>query len=161
MNLNATLIVQSVVFIILGWFTMKFVWPPLIRMIDDRRKKIANGLAAAERGYKELQNANGEAQLIISEAREKALKIVDQANRRSGEIIEEARATAMSEGQRLVGDARQEAAHEQARARDQLRQDVGRLAVAGASRLLEREVDPKAHADLIERLAHEIETSGA
>jgi F-type H+-transporting ATPase subunit b len=130
-------------------------------MIDDRRKKIADGLAAAERGYKELQNANGEAQLIINEAREKALKIVDQANRRSGEIIEEARATAMSEGQRLVGDARQEAALEQARARDQLRQDVGRLAVAGASRLLEREVDPKAHADLIERLAREIETSGA
>jgi F-type H+-transporting ATPase subunit b len=161
MNLNATLIVQSIVFIILGWFTMKFVWPPLTRMIDDRRKKIADGLAAAERGYKELQNANGEAQLIINEARDKALKIVDQANRRSGEIIEEARATAMSEGQRLVGDARQEAALEQARARDQLSQDVGRLAVAGASRLLEREIDPKAHADLIERLAREIETAGA
>jgi hypothetical protein len=79
----------------------------------------------------------------------------------SGEILEDARATAMSEGQRLVGDARQEAALEQARARDQLRQDVGRLAVAGASRLLEREVDPQAHADLIERLAREIETRGA
>lgn len=161
MNLNATLIVQSIVFIILGWFTMTFVWPPLIRMIDDRRKKIADGLAAAERGYKELQNANGEAQLIVNEAREKALKIVDQANRRSGEIIEDARATAMSEGQRLVGEARQEAALEQARARDQLRKDVGLLAVAGASRLLEREIDPKAHAELIERLAREIETAGA
>ena len=88
-------------------------------------------------------------------------KIVDQANRRSGEIIEEARSTAMSEGQRLVGDARQEAALEQARARDQLRKDVGSLAVAGASRLLEREIDPKAHADLIEQLAREIETARA
>lgn len=161
MNLNATLLVQTAVFVILALVTMKFIWPPVIRAIDDRRKKIADGLAAAERGYKELQNANGEAQLIINEAREKALKIVDQANRRSGEILEDARATAMSEGQRLVGDARQEAALEQARARDQLRQDVGRLAVAGASRLLEREVDPQAHADLIERLAREIETRGA
>jgi F-type H+-transporting ATPase subunit b len=161
MNLNATLFVQIAVFVILGLVTMKFIWPPLIRAIDDRQKKIADGLAAAERGHKELQNANGEAQVIINEAREKALKIVDQANRRSGEIIEEARSTAMSEGQRLVSDARQEAALEQARARDELRQDVGRLAVAGASRLLEREIDPKAHAELIERLAREIETAGA
>jgi F-type H+-transporting ATPase subunit b len=161
MNLNATFWIQIAVFVILGLVTMKFIWPPLIRAIDDRRKKIADGLAAAERGYKELQNANGEAQLIINEAREKALKIVDQANRRSGEIIEEARSTAMSEGQRLVGDARQEAALEQARARDHLRKDVGHLAVAGASRLLEREIDPKAHVDLLERLAREIETTGA
>ena len=161
MNLNATLFIQTIVFVILGWVTMKFIWPPLIRAIDDRRAKIADGLAAAERGHKELQSANGEAQVIINEAREKALKIVDQANRRSGEIIEEARSTAMSEGQRLVGDARQEAALEQARARDQLRKDVGSLAVAGASRLLEREIDPKAHADLIEQLAREIETARA
>jgi F-type H+-transporting ATPase subunit b len=161
MNLNATLIVQFAVLVILGWITMKFIWPPLIRAIDDRRKKIADGLAAAERGYKELQSANGEAQVIINGARESALKIVDQANRRSGEIIEEARSIAITEGQRLVGDARQEIALEQSRARDSLRQDVGRLAVAGASRLLEREIDPKAHAELIERLAREIETAGA
>ena len=161
MNLTATLIVQAIVFVILALVTMKYIWPPLIRAIDDRRKKIADGLAAAERGHKELQSANGEAQVILNEAREKALKIVDQANRRSGEIIEEARSTAMSEGQRLVGDARQEAALEQARARDQLRKDVGSLAVAGASRLLEREIDPKAHADLIEQLAREIETARA
>jgi F-type H+-transporting ATPase subunit b len=161
MNLNATLLIQSTVFVILGWVTMKFIWPPLIRAIDDRRKKIADGLAAAERGHRELQSANGEAQIIINEAREKALKIVDQANRRSGEIIEEARSTAMSEGQRLVSDARQEAALAQARARDQLRRDVGMLAVAGASRLLEREIDPKSHADLIEQLAREIETARA
>jgi F-type H+-transporting ATPase subunit b len=158
MNLNATLFAQTIVFIILGWITMKFIWPPLIRAIEDRQRKIADGLAAAERGYKELQNANGEAQTILAEARDKALKIVDQANRRSGEIIEEARSTALTEGQRLVGDARQEAALEQARARDALRKDVATLAVAGASRLLEREIDPRAHADLIERLAREIET---
>ena len=161
MNLTATLIVQAIVFVILALVTMKYIWPPLIRAIDDRRKKIADGLAAAERGYRELQSANGEAQIIVNEAREKALKIVDQANLRSGEIVEEARSTAVAEGQRLVGDARQEAALEQARARDQLRKEVASLAVAGASRLLEREIDPKAHAELIEQLAREIETAKA
>ena len=161
MNLTATLIVQAIVFVILALVTMKYIWPPLIRAIDDRRNKIADGLAAAERGYKELQSANGEAQIIVNEAREKALKIVDQANRRSGEIVEEARSTAVAEGQRLVGDARQEAALEQTRARDQLRKEVASLAVAGASRLLEREIDPKAHAELIEQLAREIETARA
>jgi F-type H+-transporting ATPase subunit b len=99
--------------------------------------------------------------VIVNEAREKALKIVDQANRRSNEIIEEARSTAITEGQRLVGDARQEVALEQSRARDALRKDVAQLAVAGASRLLEREIDAKAHADLIEKLAREIEGAKA
>jgi len=159
MNLNATLIVQVAVLVILGWITMKFIWPPLIRAMEDRQKKIAAGLAAAERGQKELQESHGTAATIVSEARDKAAKLVDQASRRSGEIIEEARATAISEGQRLVGDARQEVALEQSRARDALRKDVAALAVAGASRLLEREIDPRAHADLIEKLAREIETA--
>ena len=161
MNLNATLWVQAAVLIILGWVTMKFVWPPVIRAIEDRQKKIAAGLAAAERGQKELQESHGAAGQIVGEAREKAAKILEQANRRSGEIIDEARSTAISEGQRLVGDARQEVALEQSRARDALRKDVATLAVAGASRLLEREIDPRAHADLIEKLAREIETAKA
>ena len=161
MNINATLIGQAIVFLILIWFSVKFIWPPLLKAIDDRRKKIADGLAAAERGQKELHQASGEAQAIVGEAREKALRIVDQANRRSNEIIEEARSTAIAEGQRLVGDARQEVALEQARARDALRKDVAQLAVAGASRLLEREVDAKTHADLIEKLAREIEGAKA
>jgi F-type H+-transporting ATPase subunit b len=161
MNINATIIGQAIVFLILIWFSVKFIWPPLLKAIEDRQKKIADGLAAAERGQKELHQASGDAQAIVDEAREKALKIVDQANRRSSEIIEEARSTAISEGQRLVGDARQEVALEQARARDALRKDVATLAVAGASRLLEREIDSKAHADLIEKLAREIEGAKA
>ena len=161
MNINATIIGQAIVFLILIWFSVKFIWPPLLKAIDDRQKKIADGLAAAERGQKELHQASGEAEAIVGEAREKALRIVDQANRRSNEIIEEARATAIAEGQRLVGDARQEVALEQARARDALRKDVAQLAVAGASRLLGREVDAKAHADLIEKLAREIEGAKA
>ena len=157
MDINATLLGQMLVFGILIWFSWKFIWPPLVKAIEDRQKKIADGLAAAERGQKELHQASGDAQVIVTEARDKALKIVDQANRRSNEIIEEARGTAIAEGQRLVGDARQEVVLEQARARDALRKDVAQLAVAGASRLLEREIDPRAHADLIEKLAREIE----
>ena len=161
MNINATLIGQAIVFLVLIWFSWKFIWPPLMKAVEDRQKRIADGLAAAERGQKELQQSHGEAAGIVNEAREKALKIVDQANRRSNEIIDEARATAITEGQRLVGDARQEVQLEQARARDALRKDVAQLAVAGASRLLEREIDPKAHADLIEKLATEIEGAKA
>ncbi len=161
MEINATLIGQAIVFLILIWFSWKFIWPPLTRAVEDRQKKIADGLAAAERGQKELQQSHGAAEAVVHEARDKALKIVDQANRRSNEIIEEARATAIAEGQRLVGDARQEVQLEQARARDALRKDVAQLAVAGASKLLGREVDTKAQADLIEQLAREIEGAKA
>ncbi len=161
MNINATLIGQAIVFLILIWFTVKFIWPPMLKAIEDRQKKIADGLAAAERGKSELLQANGQAEQIVNEAREKALKIVDQANRRSNEVIDEARTTAIAEGQRLLGDARQEVVQERARARDDLRKDVAQLAVAGASRLLEREIDTAAHADLIEKLASEIEGAKA
>jgi F-type H+-transporting ATPase subunit b len=161
MNINATLIGQALVFLILIWFSVKFIWPPLVGAIEDRQKKIAEGLAAAERGQTELSSAHGQAQAIVNEAREKAVKIVDQAGRRSNEIVDEARSTAIAEGQRLVGDAKQEITLEQARARDALRKDVAQLAVAGASKLLQREIDPKAHADLIEQLAREIEGAKA
>jgi F-type H+-transporting ATPase subunit b len=161
MDINATLIGQMLVFGILIWFSVKFIWPPLMQMIEDRQKKIAEGLAAAERGQSELSSAHGQAQAIVNEAREKAVKIVDQAGKRSNELVEEARGTAIAEGQRLIGDAKQEITLEQSRARDALRKDVAQLAVAGASRLLQREIDPKAHADLIEQLAREIEGAKA
>jgi len=161
MNINATLIGQMLVFGILYWFSWKFIWPPLVKAVEDRQKKIAEGLAAAERGQNELSSAHGQAEAIVNEAREKAVKIVDQAGKRSNEIVEEARSTAIAEGHRLVGDAKQEITLEQARARDALRKDVAQLAVAGASKLLQREIDPKAHADLIEQLAREIEGAQA
>ena len=161
MNINATLIGQMLVFGILIWFSWRFIWPPLMKAVEDRQKKIAEGLAAAERGQKELSSAHGEAQAIVNEAREKALKIIDQANRRSTEIVDEARGTAIAEGQRLIGEAKQEVGLEQARARDTLRKEVATLAVAGASRLLEREIDARSHADLIEKLAREIEGAKA
>lgn len=157
MNLTATLIIQSLVLLILGWVTMKFIWPPLIAAIEERQRKIAEGLAAADKGEKSLAEAQTAATDIVKEARAQAAKIVDQANRRSNEMIDEAKATANAEGQRLVGDARQEVALEKSRLRDQLRAEVGTLAIAGAGRVLGREIDAKAHADLIEQLALEIE----
>lgn len=157
MNLTATLIIQSVVFIILGWVTMKFVWPPLMAAIEERQKKIADGLAAADKGEKSLEEAKSAAADILKDARAQASKIVEQANRRSNEMIDEAKNTAVAEGQRLIGEAKQEVAIETNRAREQLRKDVAALAVAGASKLLGREIDAKAHADLLDKLALEIE----
>ena len=157
MNLNATLIIQGIVFFILAGVTMKFIWPPLIAAIDDRRRKIAEGLASAEKGEKSLAEAKSSATEIIKEARVQATKIVEQANRRSNELVDEARGTALAEGQRLVAEARQNVDLEATRAREQLRKEVALIAVAGAGRLLGREIDPKAHADLLEQLAVEIE----
>lgn len=157
MNLNATLIVQTIVFLILGWVTMKFIWPPLIAALNERQKKIADGLAAADKGEKSLVDARAAADAIVREAREKATKIVDQASRRSNEVIDEAKSTALAEGQRLVTEARAEVQLEQSRAREQLRKEVGALAVAGASRLLGREIDARTHADLLDKLAADIE----
>lgn len=157
MNFNATLIIQSLSFILLGVFTMKFIWPPLIKAIEERQKKIADGLAAADKGAKSLDDAKAAANDILKEARTQAAKIVDQAGKRSNEMIEEAKTAASSEGQRIVGEARQEVAIESNRAREQLRKEVGALAVSGAGKLLGREIDAKAHADLLDKLALEIE----
>jgi F-type H+-transporting ATPase subunit b len=157
MNLNITLVVQALAFLSVAWLVMKFGWPFIIGAIEQRQQKIAEGLAAAERGQRDLAEAKNVANDIIKEAREKAAKIIDQANRRQNEMIEEAKSTALAEGQRLISDARQEVALESSRAREQLRREVAALAVAGASQLLGREIDAKAHEDLLEKLALDIE----
>jgi len=157
MNFNSTLIIQSLVFFILGWITMKFIWPPLIAAIEERQKKIADGLAAADKGERSLAEAKDAASDIVKEARQQANKIVEQAHRREVEMIDEAKSTAVAEGQRLISEAKQEVSIESNRAREQLRKEVSALAVAGASKLLGREIDAKAHADLLDKLALEIE----
>jgi F-type H+-transporting ATPase subunit b len=157
MNLNATLFIQTIVFVILGWITMRFIWPPLIKAIEERQRKIADGLASSEKAEKSLAEAKASATDIIKEARVQANKIVEQANRRSNEVVEEARGTAIAEGQRLLADARSEVTLESNRAREQLRREVALIAVAGAGKLLGREIDARAHADLLEKLALEIE----
>jgi len=157
MNFNATLIVQSAVLIILGWITMKFIWPPLVRAIEERQRKIAEGLAAADRGEKDLIEAKATATNIVRESRDQAARIIEQASRRGVELVDEARQVAVAEGQRLVSDAHEEIEIERARAQERLRQQVAALAVVAASRLIGREIDARAHADLLEKLAFDIE----
>lgn len=154
---NLTLIVQIVAFLAVAWLVMRYGWPPIMSAIEERQKKIAQGLAASERGEKELASAKDAATDILKEARGQASKIVDQANRRSTELVDEARGVAAGEGQRLIADARQEVALESTRARELLRREAATLAVSAASKLLGREVDARAHADLLDKLASEIE----
>ncbi len=156
MSITITLIIQGLAFFAVAWIVMKFGWPHILAAIEERQKKIADGLAAADRGQRDLESAKATANDIIREAREKAVQVVDQAHKRSTELIDEAKRTALSEGERLVTAARAEVSSEASRARDGLRRDVAALAVAGTERLLGREVDAKAHAELLDELAAEI-----
>ncbi len=156
MNINLTLVVQMIVFSILIWVVMTFIWPIILEAMDEREKKIATGLAAAEKGEKSLTEARDKSEAIIREARERAKSIEDQAARRANEAIEGAKQTALSEGARLVAAARTEAATETTRVRDQLRKEYGSLVVTGASRLLEKEIDAGKHAQLLDKLADDI-----
>lgn len=156
MSITVTLIVQGLAFLAVAWIVMKFGWPLIIGAIEERQKKIADGLAAADKGQKDLAEATNRANEIIREARERARQIEDQAAKRSNEAIEAAKQAAQVEGARIVALAREEATTESARARDALRREFGALVVAGAAKLLEREIDPKAHAQLIDQLAADI-----
>ena len=156
MSINLTLIVQMLVFIVLVWFTMKFVWPMILGPMQEREQKIAQGLAAADRGEQSLAKARDEADAIVRAARERATQIIDQATHHANEIVEQAKGTASSEGQRLKAAAVQEIQLEASQARETLRREVAQIAVQAASKLLEREIDAKAHADLISKLATQI-----
>jgi F-type H+-transporting ATPase subunit b len=153
MNINLTLIIQMVVFAILIWFTMKFVWPIIIGAMVEREKKIAAGLAAAEQGQKDLSEAKSRADDVIKEARTRALAIESQAQSRANQILEDARKAAALEGEKALAHARGQIELESNRARDALRGQVVNLAVAGAKRVLEREVDAKTHGELLDQLA--------
>jgi F-type H+-transporting ATPase subunit b len=155
-SINLTLIVQMVVFALLIWFTMRFVWPMILGALDERAKRIADGLAAAEQGQKSLAQSQARADDAIREARSKAVQIVDQAQHRANELIDQAKVAAVTEGERLLAAAQQQIQLESQRARENLRKEVAALAVAGASQLLEREIDAKTHKDLLERLAGQI-----
>jgi len=155
-GLNATLIGQIITFLVFVWFTKKFVWPPVLKAMQERQQKIADGLAAAERGERQLKEADVKAQDVLREARQQAASIVDQANKRGSEIVEEAKSNARVEGERLVNAAKAEIEQEVARAREALRAEVAGIAVAGAGRILQREIDAKAHAKLLDELTAQI-----
>jgi len=153
---NVTLLGQAITFAILVWFTMKFVWPPLIKALDERAKKIADGLAAAERGTLSLRDAESKAQQLEVEARNRGAEILAQAERRAAALIDEAKAAAKAEGDRIAAAARADLEGEVQRAREALRDQVAALAVASAEKILRREVDAKAHAYLLAQLKQEL-----
>jgi F-type H+-transporting ATPase subunit b len=155
-NINLTLIVQMIVFVVLVWFTMKFVWPMILGPMEERSKKIAAGLAAADKGQQELAQARDRAEAVIREARERATQIIDQAQHRANDLVEQAKSTATAEGQRLVAAAKQQIELEASHAREALRREVAAIAVSAASKVLEREIDQRAHADLLSKLATQI-----
>jgi F-type H+-transporting ATPase subunit b len=156
MNINLTLIGQTIMFLMFVWFCMKFIWPPLVKALDERRAKIADGLAAAERGKHEQELAAKRAADVLKEAKGQAMEILARAEKQGVKLIEEARNDAKSEGERMLVAARAEVGQEVNRAREALRSQVSSLAVAGAGRILGREVDAKAHARMLDDLAAQL-----
>lgn len=156
MNINLTLIGQLLTFVVFVWFTMKFVWTPIMGALEKRRKEIADGLAAAERGQHEQELAKERVKDVLHDAKVQAGDIVAQAQKRASEIIDEAKGNARTEGERLLHAAQAEIEQETNRAREQLREKVAELAVAGAEKILQKEIDAAAHKDIVNALANEI-----
>lgn len=156
MNFNATLIGQMVTFSLLVIFTMKYVWPPLMQAMQDRQKRIAEGLASAERGIHEQELAKAKSAETLKRAKQQAADIISQAQKRANELIEQAKADAREEGSHQLAAARAEIEQERNRAREELRGQVASIAVAGASKVLKREVDEKAHAEMLNDLVTQL-----
>nr|WP_297357523.1 F0F1 ATP synthase subunit B [uncultured Caldimonas sp.] len=156
MNLNATLLAQIVVFLILWWFTMKFVWPPITKALDERAKKIADGLAAADKAKLELTAANKRVEEQLAQTREESTKRIADAEKRAQAIIDEAKKRADEEGAKIIAQAKAEAEQQVIQAREALRSQVAALAVKGAEQILRREVNAGVHADLLNRLKTEL-----
>lgn len=156
MDLNATFIGQILAFLLLLWFFYKFITPVISAAIDERQKKIAEGLSAADRGQKSLDEAQVRADAVINEARTRANQIIDAASKRSNEIVDAARQSAQAEGDRLIASAKQQIELEASKAREELRRQVADLTVRSAAKVLGREIDASKHADILGKLATEI-----
>ena len=156
MSINATLIVQMIVFAILIWFTMRFIWPPITAALDDRAKKIADGLSAADKAKSELAVANKRIEAQLSAARDDAAKRLADAERLAQQMVEDAKTRASEEGAKIVAAAQAEAKQESVKARETLREQVAGLAVKGAEQILKREVNAAVHAELLSRLKAEL-----
>jgi F-type H+-transporting ATPase subunit b len=156
MNINFSLIAQAIAFALFIWFTIKFVWPPLLTAIEARQKQIADGLAAGEQGRKSLEASTRQAEEAIKEARARAAEIVGQAEKRAAQLVEEAKSAAKEEGAREKAAAKADIGQEVQRAREALREQVAALAVAGAEKILRREVDARSHAELLEGIKRQL-----
>ncbi|MEM7501777.1 MAG: F0F1 ATP synthase subunit B [Pseudomonadota bacterium] len=156
MDINLTLIGQTIAMIVFVWFCMKFIWPPIMTAIEERQTQIADGLAAAERGKQSLEKAQAEADQIVEDARKQATGILDQANARANEIVAEGKADGVKERERQMSAARSEIEQETNRAREELRGQVSAIAVASAEKILNREIDASTHQDILGKLASEL-----
>ncbi len=156
MNINATLFLQAIVFAILVWFTMKFVWPPITKALDERAQKIADGLAAADRAKAELSSANKRVEAELASTRNETAARLADAERRAQSIIDEAKARATEEGNKILVAAKAEAEQQTIQAREALREQVAALAVKGAEQILRKEVNASVHTDLLNRLKTEL-----
>jgi len=155
-DINLTLIGQTIAMIVFVWFCMKFIWPPIMNAIEERQTQIADGLAAAERGQQSLGKATVEGEEIVTEARKQASSILDQAHARANEIVAEGKADGVKERERQLVAAHAEVEQEIIRAREELRGQVSAIAVASAEKILRREIDSKAHEDILSKLAAEL-----
>ena len=156
MDINATLIGQTIAMIVFVWFCMKFIWPPIMTAIEERQQEIADGLAAAERGRQSLEKAQAQADDIIGDARKQATSILDLAHARANEIIAEGKADGVKERDRQLAAAAAEVEQATNRAREELRGEVSAIAIASAEKILKREIDAKAHEDILGKLAAEL-----
>ena len=156
MNLNATIIGQSIAFFVFVWFCMKYVWPPITAILEERQKKIADGLEAAERAQRDLNLAQNKAAEELREAKKQGAELIELANKRANQIIDEAKDKAREEGQRLIIGAQAEISMELQRAKEALRSQVAAIAVAGAEKILEASIDQAANEELVKKLASEL-----
>jgi len=156
MNINLTLFLQMITFAVFVWFCMRFVWPPIVKALADRKAKIAEGLAAAERGAQQQELGQQRAKELMHEAKQHASEVVAQAQKRAGEIVEEAKNDARAEGERLITAAKAEIEKETNRAREELREKVAALAVAAAEKILQKEIDASAHKAIVDSFVKQI-----
>ncbi len=156
MSINATLIGQMITFALLVWFTMKYIWPPLFDSLEERKKKIADGLAAAEKGHEEILLAEKKAKGVIKEAKEQSSEIVNLAQKRANDLIEESKDTAKQEGERLLLAAKAQIEQEIQQAKEGLRQEVANLALSAAEQILGAEIDKAKHQDIISKVSKQL-----
>lgn len=156
MSINATLIGQMITFALLVWFTMKYVWPPLYKSLEERKKKIAEGLAAAEKGREEMELAEKKAIGVIREAKEQSAEIVNLAQKRANEIVEESKNTAKQEGERLITSAKAQIDQELQQAKEHLRREVSGLAISAAEQILSAEVDKAKHQEVLNKVSNKL-----
>lgn len=156
MSINATLLIQIIAFIVLVWFVNKVLWGPLSKLMEDRQKKIADGLSAAEKGKHELELAEQKAKEVLKEAKAQAQNVLSQAEKRGSEIVEDAKVKATEEADRIKASAQAEIEQEVSRAREDLRKEVAAIAVSGAEKILAKEIDAATHNDMLEALVKQI-----